>query len=77
MNLSTGPQTQTFVMPLWPKWGYDSRAGSPAFSAAWAEERREVFESVWDGLHAQPDDSDARAACRFLLRHLAATAPNC
>ena len=75
MNPSTGPQTQTFVIPLRPNWANSSRAGSPAFSAALAEERREVFESVRDGLRTHPDDSDARAACRFLLRHLAATEP--
>lgn len=77
MNPSTGPQTRTYVIPLRPKWGHGSRAGSPAFSAALAEERREVFESVRDGLLTQADDCDARAACRFLLRHLAATAPGC
>jgi len=77
MNPPTGPETQTFVIPLWPKWGYTSRAGSPPLSPALAEERREVFESVLNGLRTQPDDSDARAACRFLLRHLAATASSC
>ncbi|MGA2273768.1 MAG: hypothetical protein ABSH00_09445 [Bryobacteraceae bacterium] len=48
----------------------------PALSPALAEERREVFECVWNSLRTRPDDSDARAACRFLLRHLAASAPD-
>jgi hypothetical protein len=73
MKPATGVETLTFVIPLWPKWGYNARAG---FSAL-AEERREVFESVWNSLSTEPVDSDARAACRFLLRHLAASAPHC
>jgi len=77
MSPSTGSETKTFVIPLWPKWGYNSRAGSPALSPALAEERREVFESVLCGLRTRPDDLDARAACRYLLRHLAASAPDC
>ncbi len=77
MNPPGSLETQTFVMPLWPKWGYHSRAGSPALSPALAEERREVFECALNGLRNQPHDSDARAACRFLLRHLAASAPDC
>ena len=72
MNRASGVETLTFVIPLWPRWGY----GSPAASSALAEERREVFESVWNSLRTQPDDSDARAACRFLLRHLAKSVPN-
>jgi len=75
VNPPTGAKTQTFVIPLMPRWGYSSRAGSPALSPALAEERREVFESVLNSLRTQLDDSDARAACRFLLRHLAASAP--
>ena len=74
MSPSTSAETQTFVIPLWPKWGYNPQAGSSAYSPALAEERREVFESVLNDLRTQPDDPDARAACRFLLRHLAATA---
>ena len=77
VNPSTGSETQTFVIPLWPRWGYHSRAGSAGPSPALAEERREVFESVLNSLRTQPDDRDARAACRFLLRHLAASAPDC
>ncbi len=77
VNPSTGAETQTFVIPLWPRWGYHAQAGSPALSSALAEERREVFECVLNSLRTQPDDPDARAACRFLLRHLAASAPNC
>jgi hypothetical protein len=73
MKRATGVETLTFVIPLWPKWGYDA----PAASSALGEERREVFESVWNSLRTQPEDSDARAACRFLLRHLAASAPHC
>jgi len=69
---SAGADTQTLVIPLWPRWGYHCQAGSPAL----AEERREVFESVLNGLRTRPDDSDTRAACRFLLRHLAASAPD-
>jgi len=76
-NPEPGSQTQTFVIPLWPRWGYHARAASPALSPALAEERREVFECVWNGLRTQPDDSDARAACHFLLHHLAASAPHC
>lgn len=76
MNPSTGSETQALVIPLWPRWGYHSRTGSPALSPALAEERREVFECVWSSLRTRPDDSDARAACRFLLRHLAASAPD-
>jgi hypothetical protein len=75
MNSSSGAEMQTLVIPLWPRWGYGSPAGSPKLSPAMAEERREVFESVWTSLSTQPENSDARAACRFLLRHLAATAP--
>jgi hypothetical protein len=75
VNPSTGSEMQTFVIPLSPRWGYRSGAGSPALSPALAEERREVFESVLDSLRTQPDDPDARTACRFLLRHLAASAP--
>ncbi len=77
MNSSSSAEMQTLVIPLWPKWGYGSRAGSPLLSPALAEERREVFESVWTSLSTQPENSDARAACRYLLRHLAATAPGC
>lgn len=76
MNPSAGAETQTLVIPLWPRWGYHSRSGSPLLSPALAEERREVFESVLNSLRTQPDDSDNRAACRFLLRHLAASAPD-
>jgi hypothetical protein len=76
MNRSTGSETQTFVIPLWPRLGYSSRAGSPVLSPALVEERREVFESVLNGLRTQPDNSDARAACQLLLRHLAATVPD-
>jgi hypothetical protein len=73
MKTATGVETLTFVIPLWPKWGYDARA----VSSALAEERREVFESVWNSLSTGADDADARAACRFLLHHLAASAPHC
>jgi hypothetical protein len=73
MQPATRVETLTFVIPLWPKWGYKARADSSAL----AEERREVFESVWNSLTTEPADSDARAACRFLLRHLAASAPHC
>jgi len=76
VNPSTGAETRTFVIPLWPRWGYHSQSGSRALSPALAEERREVFECAWNGLRARPEDPDARAACRFLLRHLAATAPD-
>jgi len=75
VNPSTSAETQTFVIPLWPRWGYHSRDGLPALSPALAEERREVFEAVLDSLRTQPDDCDSRTACRFLLRHLAASAP--
>jgi len=76
VNPSTGAEAPTFVIPLWPRWGYHARGGLPALSPALAEERREVFECVWNSLRTRPDDSDARAACRFLLRHLAASAPD-
>lgn len=75
MDRSSSSGAQTFVIPLWPRWGYRARAGALTTSPALAEERREVFESVFDGLRGVPDDRDTRAACRFLLRHLAASAP--
>jgi len=71
----SGSGTQTFVIPLLPRWGYRARE-SAVISPALAEERREVFESVLDGLRGAADDRDTRAACRFLLRHLAASARN-
>jgi len=76
MNRSTGAGTLTFVIPLWPRGGSCFQTGSRALSPALAEERREVFESVLNSLRTQTDDPDARAACRFLLRHLAASPPN-
>jgi len=77
VNPSNGAETQTFAIPLWPRWEYHFQTGSLALSPALAEERREVFECVWNSLRTRPDDWDARDACRFLLRHLAASAPDC
>jgi hypothetical protein len=37
------------------------------------DERRELFESVLEAAMTFPDDTDHRAACSQLLRHLART----
>jgi len=74
MNPSTRWEMQGLVIPLWPKWGCQARAAALP-SLALAEERREVLEGVLDGLRASRGDSGVRSACRFLLRHLAASAP--
>jgi hypothetical protein len=42
--------------------------GSP-----WEEERREVLDSVLQAMAATKPDPDRTAACRYLLRHLAAS----
>ncbi|MEO8597974.1 MAG: hypothetical protein ABI759_31930 [Candidatus Solibacter sp.] len=41
-------------------------------SASFAEERREVFESVISAWRNGSGDADELAACRYLLRHLCA-----
>jgi len=69
------PQTQTFLIPLSPNWGYGTSGTAPGLSLAQAEEFTEVFESILNSLRTQPDDPDAQAACWHLLRHLAASAP--
>jgi len=76
MNLASDAGTTTYVIPLCPR-GYHTLHREPAFSPTLSEERREVLESVMSGLRAKAADSDTRTACRFLLRHMAATAPNC
>jgi hypothetical protein len=77
MSQSDSVVVQTSVIRLRPQWGYHSRSGPPPLSPALAEERREVFEAVLNSLRTQPNHADSRAACRFLLRHLAASAPDC
>jgi hypothetical protein len=47
---------------------YQSRA-----AATLAEERREVFESVFQSLCRESPDEDRMAACSYLLRHLSLT----
>lgn len=37
------------------------------------EERREVLESILDGMQIAEPDADRTAACSYLLRHLAST----
>lgn len=49
------------------------RSFSP--TATLLEERREVFDSVFESLSTRKPDADRTAACSYLLRHLAQTEP--
>ena len=48
-------------------------AAVSAHAASLDEERREVFDSVLQAMRIPEPDADRRAACAYLLRHLART----
>jgi hypothetical protein len=73
----TGPSTKT--PPAAPRGVPPSSAPEYSFgdrsarTATLDEERREVFDSVFQSMRIQEPDADHAAACAYLLRHLAHT----
>jgi len=53
-----------------PEYSFGDRS---ARTATLDEERREVFDSVFQSMRIQEPDPDHGAACAYLLRHLART----
>ena len=49
----------------------------PARKDTLQEERHEVLDCILESLRWGDGDPEARAACRFLLRHLAVTPSQC
>ena len=73
----TGPSTKTPPAGIkgvphssTPEYSFGDR--SPR-AATLDEERREVFDSVFQSMRIQEPDPDHGAACAYLLRHLART----
>jgi len=60
------------VQNPWDRWPQTAPRGAAGMDTL-AEERREVLDGIMESLRWGTGDAGARAACRLLLRHLAAS----